>query len=68
MGKILNSLGTIPYNGREYTPKEWYEIQLAIIASEARWEESNHELLNRMKQMPLPDITINGRKWKEWEP
>lgn len=43
-------------------------MQLAIVASEANWKQSDKELLERMKQVPLPDITINGRKWGEWEP
>lgn len=65
---MIDNSGNIVYNGRNYSPKQWFDIQLAIAVSEANWRKTEAELLERMKQVPLPDLIINGKSWREWKP
>ena len=49
------------FQGREWTAREWADYQLALAKSEKLWEESDKEILERMRSQPLPPLVIKKK-------
>jgi hypothetical protein len=47
------------------TSRQWHAYEEALKRSEAQWDESTQEMIERN---PIPDIKINGKSWGDWEP
>ena len=47
------------------TSRQWHTYEEALKRSEAQWDESTREMIERN---PIPPIKIGDKYWGDWEP